>query len=178
MFVAQSAQFFGKECEIIMKKQILDAISKNSRYSTEDLAAMLATDEDTVKKEIKEMEDANVICGYPTLINWDQTDCEKVTALIEVKVTPQRDMGFNKVAERIYRFEEVESVYLMSGGFDLTVLIQGKSMKEVARFVSEKLSTLEYVNSTATYFVLKKYKEHGLIMSNEKHESERMLITP
>lgn len=161
-----------------MKKQILDAISKNSRFSTEDLAAMLAADEDTIKKEIKEMEDANVICGYPTLINWEQTDCERVTALIEVNVTPQRDMGFNKVAERIYRFEEVESVYLMSGGFDLTVIIQGKSMKEVARFVSEKLSTLEYVNSTATYFVLKKYKEHGLIMSNEKHESERMLITP
>ena len=141
-----------------MKKQILDAIQKNGRYSTEDLAAMLATDEETIKKEIKEMEDANVICGYPTLINWDQTDCELVTALIEVKVTPQRNMGFNKVAERIYRFEEVESVYLMSGGFDLTVVIQGKSMKEVARFVSEKLSTLESVNSTSTYFVLKKYK--------------------
>ncbi len=161
-----------------MKKQILDAISRNSRFSTEDLAAMLAVDEETVKKEIKEMEDANVICGYPTLINWEMTDCEKVTALIEVKVTPQRDMGFNKVAERIYRFEEVESVYLMSGDFDLTVIIQGKSMKEVARFVSEKLSTLEYVNSTATYFVMKKYKEYGHIMSNEKHESERMLITP
>ena len=161
-----------------MKKQILDAIQKNGRYSTEDLAAMLATDEHTIKKEIKEMEDANVICGYPTLINWDQTDCELVTALIEVKVTPQRNMGFNKVAERIYRFEEVESVYLMSGGFDLTVVIQGKSMKEVARFVSEKLSTLESVNSTSTYFVLKKYKEHGLIMTDEKHESERMLITP
>lgn len=161
-----------------MKKKILDAISKNSRFSTEDLAAMLATDVGTITKEIEEMEEANVICGYPTLINWDQTDCERVTALIEVKVTPQRDMGFNKVAERIYRFEEVESVYLMSGGFDLTVIIEGKSMKEVSRFVSEKLSTLEYVNSTATYFVLKKYKEHGLIMSKEKHESERMLITP
>ena len=161
-----------------MKKKILDAISKNSRFSTEDLAAMLATDVGTITKEIREMEEASVICGYPTLINWDQTDCERVTALIEVKVTPQRDMGFNKVAERIYRFEEVESVYLMSGGFDLTVIIEGKSMKEVSRFVSEKLSTLEYVNSTATYFVLKKYKEHGLIMSKEKHESERMLITP
>ena len=161
-----------------MKKKILDAISKNSRFSTEDLAAMLATDVGTITKEIQEMEEANVICGYPTLINWDQTDCERVTALIEVKVTPQRDMGFNKVAERIYRFEEVESVYLMSGGFDLTVIIEGKSMKEVSRFVSEKLSTLEYVNSTATYFVLKKYKEHGFIMSKEKHESERMLITP
>lgn len=161
-----------------MRKQILDAISKNSRLSTADLAAMLATDEDTIKNEIKEMEEGNVICGYPTLINWDQTDCEKVTALIEVKVTPQRDMGFNRVAERIYRFEEVESVYLMSGGFDLMVIIQGKSMKEVARFVSEKLSAMEYVNSTATHFVIKKYKEHGLVMSKEKEKAERMLITP
>lgn len=161
-----------------MKKQILDAISKNSRISTEDLAAMLDTQKEVVEKEIKEMEEAKVICGYPTLINWDQTDYEKVTALIEVKVTPQRDMGFHKVAERIYKFEEVESVYLMSGGFDLTVMIEGKSMKEVSRFVSEKLSTLEYVTSTATYFVLKKYKEHGLAMADEKHGTERMLITP
>ena len=156
----------------MIKKQILDAISMNSRRSTEDLAAMLNTGTDTIEQENK------VICGYPTLINWDKTDCEKVTALIEVKVTPQRDMGFNKVAERIYKFEEVESVYLMSGGFDLTVVIQGKSMKEVSRFVTEKLSTLEYITSTATYFVLKKYKEHGLIMTDEKHDSERMLITP
>ena len=158
----------------MLKKQILDAISKNSRYSLEDLASMLGTDVNTVAKEIEEMEENKVICGYPTLINWDKTDCERVTALIEVKVTPQRDMGFNKVAERIYRFDEVEAVYLMSGGFDLTVIIEGKSMKEVARFVSEKLSTLEYVTSTATYFVLKKYKEHGLIMADEHHDSERM----
>lgn len=162
----------------MLKKQILDAISKNSRYSLEDLASMLGTDVNTVAKEIEEMEENKVICGYPTLINWDKTDCERVTALIEVKVTPQRDMGFNKVAERIYKFDEVEAVYLMSGGFDLTVMIEGKSMKEVARFVSEKLSTLEYVTSTATYFVLKKYKEHGLIMADEHHDSERMLITP
>ena len=162
----------------MLKKQILDAISKNSRYSLEDLASMLGTDVNTVAKEIEEMEENKVICGYPTLINWDKTDCERVTALIEVKVTPQRDMGFNKVAERIYRFDEVEAVYLMSGGFDLTVMIEGKSMKEVARFVSEKLSTLEYVTSTATYFVLKKYKEHGLVMTDEHHDSERMLIIP
>lgn len=161
-----------------MKKQILDALSLNSRLSTEDLAAMLGEDKETVEREIKVMEDSKVICGYPTLINWDLTDCEKVTALIEVKVTPQRDMGFNKVAERIYKFEEVESVYLMSGGFDLTVIIEGRSMKEVARFVTEKLSTLEYVTSTATYFVLKKYKEHGVTMAEEKRDAERMLITP
>ena len=162
----------------MIKKQILDAISMNSRRSTEDLAAMLNTGTDTIEHEIKEMEDNKVICGYPTLINWDRTDCEKVTALIEVKVTPQRDMGFNKVAERIYKFEEVESVYLMSGSFDLTVIIEGKSMKEVSRFVTEKLSTLEYITSTATYFVLKKYKDHGTIMVSETDKKERQLITP
>lgn len=161
-----------------MRKQILDAISRNGRFSTEDLSALLATDKDTVESCIKEMEDEGVICGYPTLINWDNTEFEKVTAIIEVKVTPQRDMGFNKIAERIYRFEEVESLYLMSGGFDLTVIIAGRSMKEVARFVTEKLSTLEYINSTATYFVLKKYKEHGLVMEKKENEAERMLITP
>ena len=154
-----------------LREKILNTISKNSRYSAKELAAMLGSDETAVTNELKQMEQENVICGYPTLINWDKTDCEKVTALIEVKVTPQRDMGFNK-------FDEVESVYLMSGGFDLTVTISGKSMKEVARFVSEKLSTLEYVNSTATYFVLKKYKEHGVEMTGEHHESERMLIIP
>lgn len=159
-------------------KNILDIIGKNSRFSAEDLAAMLETDSETVENEIKTMEKNKVICGYPTLINWDNTDYEKVTALIEVNVTPQRDMGFNKVAERIYKFEEVESVYLMSGDFDLTVIIQGRSMKEVARFVSEKLSTLEYVNSTATYFVMKKYKEHGIIIEEEHDKKERMLVTP
>lgn len=161
-----------------MRKEILDIISKNSRYTTEELAAMLGTDKETVGHEIKEMEEEKIICGYPALINWDNTNHEMVTALIEVNVTPQRDMGFNKVAERIYKFEEVESVYLMSGGFDLTVIIQGKSMKDVARFVSEKLSTLEYVNSTATYFVLKKYKEHGITMEEGHDEKERMLVTP
>ena len=161
-----------------MKKEILDIINYNSRISNKDIAAMTNSSEEEVAAEIKQMEDNKVICGYPTLINWDNTDCEKVTALIEIKVTPQRDMGFNKVAERIYKFEEVESVYLMSGAYDLTVIIEGKSMKEVSRFVTEKLSTLEYVTSTATYFVLKKYKEHGVIMTDENRDTERMLITP
>lgn len=161
-----------------MKKEILDIINYNSRISNKDIAAMTNSSEEEVAAQIKQMEDNKVICGYPTLINWDNTDCEKVTALIEIKVTPQRDMGFNKVAERIYKFEEVESVYLMSGAYDLTVIIEGKSMKEVSRFVTEKLSTLEYVTSTATYFVLKKYKEHGVIMTDENRDTERMLITP
>ena len=137
---------------------------------------MLATDVGTITKEIQEMEEANVICGYPTLINWDQTDCERVTALIEVKVTPQRDMGFNKVAERIYRFEEVESVYLMSGGFDLTVIVEGKTMKDVAMFVSEKLAVQEYVLSCSTHFVLKKYKEHGTIFKEREFDDREVIF--
>ena len=162
----------------MLKKQILDAISKNSRYSLEELAAMLGTDVKNVAKEIEEMEESKVICGYPTLINWDKTDCEKVSAVIEVKVAPQRGLGFDKIAERIYRFEEVESVSLMSGAYDLSVTIEGKSMKEVAIFVHEKLAPLEAVLSTSTSFVLKKYKEHGVTLANRKKIEGRMKITP
>ena len=160
-----------------MREKILEAIDKNSKLTVEELAVMLDEKESVVKSEIEQMEKENIICGYPTLINWDKTDCEKVTALIEVKVAPQRGLGFDRIAERIYKFDEVEDVYLMSGGFDLTVMIEGKSMKEVSQFVSEKLAPLESVLSTATYFVLKKYKEHGLTLVETKQD-ERMLITP
>ena len=161
-----------------MREKILRNIAKNGKLSSEDLAAMLSSSEEEIEKEIKAMEKEGVICGYPTLINWDQTDCERVTALIEVEVTPERHRGFDKIAERIYQFDEVESVYLMSGGFDLTVIIDGRSMKEVARFVTTKLAPMESIKSTATYFVLKKYKEHGLPMVEEKSGDERQLITP
>lgn len=161
-----------------MREEILKNMAKNAKLTSADLAAMLDAEEKEVEKEIQAMEKEGIICGYPALINWDKTDCERVTALIEVKVAPQRGLGFDKVAERIYQFEEVESVYLMSGEFDLTVIIDGKSMKEVAHFVSTKLSPLESVLSTATYFVLKKYKEHGLPMEKVKSKDERMLITP
>ena len=123
------------------------------------------------------MEKEHIICGYHTLINWDNTSDEKVVALIEVKGTPQRGMGFDKIAERIYQYNEVNAVYLMSGAYDFTVFIEGKTMREVALFVSEKLSTLESVLSTATHFVLKKYKDHGTILVQEVQD-ERMLITP
>ena len=131
-----------------------------------------------IQETIARMEEEGIICGYPTLINWDCTDNEMVTALIEVNVALHRETGFDKVAERIYQFDEVESVYLMSGSFDLTVILEGKSMKEVARFVTTKLSPIEEVVNTSTFFVLKKYKEHGLLMVREKNEQERMLITP
>ncbi len=160
-----------------MREKILSAIDKNSKLTAKDLAAMLGSSEEEVSAVIKQLEEETIICGYPTLINWDKTESEKVTALIEVKVTPQRGQGFDKIAERIYKFDEVESVYLMSGGFDLTVIIEGKSMKEVANFVSIKLAPLEAVLSTATHFVLKKYKEHGLPLVHDSKD-ERMLITP
>lgn len=161
-----------------MRERILSHISKDGKLSTEDLAAMLSATPEEIRAEIEAMEKEGIICGYPTLINWDKTDCERVTALIEVKVTPERGRGFDKLAERIYQFEEVESVYLMSGGFDLTVIIDGRGMKEVARFVSTKLAPMESVMSTATYFVMKKYKEHGLPLVEKKTDDERQLITP
>lgn len=162
----------------MLEQQILKNISKNARMTTEDLAAMLDASPEEIEESIRHMEESGIICGYPALINWDNTGQEVVTALIEVKVTPQRGRGFDKVAERIYQFDEVASVYLMSGGFDLTVIIEGKSMKEVARFVTTKLSPMESIMSTATYFVLKKYKEHGLPLVRESREDERMLIAP
>ena len=160
-----------------MREKILAIIEKNSRIDLKDLAALLGESEAAVANEIANMEKENIICGYHTMINWDNTGNEKVIALIEVKVTPQRGMGFDKIAERIYQYSEVNSVYLMSGAFDFTVIIEGKTMREVAQFVSEKLSPMDSVLSTATHFVLKKYKDHGTIMY-EKPGDERMMITP
>jgi DNA-binding Lrp family transcriptional regulator len=160
-----------------MRQKILTAIDRNSKISAADLAIMLGTSEEEITTIIKQLEEETVICGYPTLINWDKVECERVTALIELKVTPQRGLGFDKIAERIYQFDEVQSVYLMSGGFDLTVILEGKTMREVANFVSEKLAPMEAILSTATHFVLKKYKEHGLPLVQTKQD-ERMLITP
>lgn len=160
-----------------MREKILAAIDKNSKQSAEDLAIMLGTNENDISNTIKQLEDEHIICGYPTLINWDKVKCERVTALIEVKVTPQRGLGFDKIAERIYQFDEVQSVYLMSGGFDLTVIIEGKTMREVANFVAAKLAPMDAVQSTATHFVLKKYKEHGLPLVQVRQD-ERMLISP
>ena len=160
-----------------MREKILAIIEKNSRIDLKDLAALLGESEAAVANEIADMEKENIICGYHTMINWDNTGNEKVIALIVVKVTPQRGMGFDKIAERNYQYSEVNSVYLMSGAFDFTVIIEGKTMREVAQFVSEKLSPMDSVLSTATHFVLKKYKDHGTIMY-EKPGDERMMITP
>lgn len=160
-----------------MREKILAFIEKNSRIDLKELAIVLGVDVATVMNELEAMEAEHVICGYHTLINWDKTGIEKVTAMIEVRVTPQRGMGFDKVAERIYNYPEVESVYLISGGFDFMVILEGKTLREVSQFVSEKLSPLDSVLSTKTNFILKKYKDHGTVMA-EPGRDERMKITP
>ena len=159
-----------------MREKILNVIEKNSRIDIKELAIILGYSEIDVANELKAMEEEGIICGYHTLIDWDKTSIEKVSALIEVKVTPQRGQGFDNIAERIYKYPEVNAVYLISGGFDLLVSLEGKTLKEVSLFVSDKLSTLETVISTSTHFVLKKYKDHGTIIGAQKVD-EREKIT-
>ena len=159
-----------------MKEKILAIIEKNSKISIEDLAVLLGESVDQVANAVMEMEKDKVICGYHTIINWNKITSEKVNALIEVKVTPQRQLGVDKLAERIYNYPEVTAVYLMSGGFDFAVFIEGKTLQEIAEFVTSRLSTIEGVLSTATHFVLKTYKEHGTVLVEEPTR-ERQLIT-
>ena len=172
-----------------MREKILTFIEKNSRINLKELAIMLGVDEASVANEIAAMEQENVICGYHTLIDWDKAGLEKVTAMIEVRVTPQRGMGFDKIAaavknpvkrkiaERIYNYPEVKSVYLISGGFDLMVTLEGKTLREVSQFVTDKLSTLDQVLSTKTNFILKKYKDHGTIMAAPVKSDERGIMS-
>lgn len=161
-----------------MKKEILDILENDSRITVEDIAQRLGTDTKAVFDVIAEMEEKNIICGYSTLINWDRTDREYVCAMIEVKVTPQRERGFEKIAERIAGFEQVKAVYLMSGAYDLLIMLEAKNIKDIAHFVSNKLSTLDSILSTATHFILKKYKDHGVILEKENSSDERMIISP
>ena len=141
----------------------LKLLEDNANLTHEQLAVMCQKEVGDIKKMIKQYEDEGIILGYKTMIDWDKTDREYVSALIEVKITPQRDRGFDRVAERIYSYPEVQSLYLMSGGYDLAVQIEGKTMKEVAYFVAQKLAPIEDVISTATHFVLRKYKDKGVI---------------
>lgn len=159
-----------------MREELLLIIEKNSRIDLKELAVILGVEEIEVVNELAAMEAEGIICGYHTLINWEKTSIEKVNALIEVRVTPQRGQGFDSIAERIYKYSEVHAVYLISGGYDLLVTLEGKSLKEISGFVSDKLSTLDSVLSTATHFILKKYKDHGTILAEE--EDEREMITP
>jgi len=160
-----------------VRERLLAIVEKNSRIDIKELAIIMGEAEIDVANELKKLEEEGVICGYHTLIDWEKTSIEKVSALIEVRVTPQRGQGFDNIAERIYKYPEVNSVYLISGGYDLLVSLEGRSLKEVSSFVSDKLSTLDSVLSTATHFILKKYKDHGTIL-NQKLSDERMKITP
>ena len=158
-------------------EEILEVLEKNSRYTDKEIAVMTGKTVEEVREAIRDYEERSIIAGYTTLINWENTGRETVTALIEVQITPQRGVGFDKVAERIYKFPQVKACYLMSsGGFDLTVIVEGKTMKEVAMFVSDKLSIQEYVTGTATHFVLKKYKDHGTIFREKKTDNREMLF--
>ena len=161
----------------MLEEKVLGIIEKNSRVSTREMAVVLGTQEIEIINALQRLEEAGIICGYHTMIDWDKTDIDKVTALIEVRVTPQRGKGFDDIAERIYKYPEVNSVYLISGGYDLLVTLEGKSLRDVSGFVSSKLSTLDTVISTATHFILKKYKDDGIIFEQKKKD-ERMKVMP
>jgi DNA-binding Lrp family transcriptional regulator len=158
-------------------KELLKILQDDCKINPEQISIMLGMGIEEVKARIKELEENKTIIKYHTLVNWEKAGEEIVAALIDVKVAPQRGVGFDTVAERIYRFPEVKSVYLMSGGYDLSVLIEGKTMKEVALFVAMKLATIEHVQSTATHFVLKKYKQEGVILE-DKEEDRRLVVSP
>jgi DNA-binding Lrp family transcriptional regulator len=157
-------------------EEILEILEKDCKIGEEQIATMLGKSVEEIHNTINKLEKDNIIVGYQTLINWEKTEKEKVTAFIEVKVTPQRGQGFDKVAERIYLFPEVKACYLMSGGFDLSVIIEGNTMKEVALFVAEKLAPLESVLSTATHFVLKKYKDKGVVFEEEPEDDRESVV--
>ncbi len=158
-----------------MREELLKTIEKNSRIDLRELAVLLGVSEVDVANELSAMEAEGIICGYHTLINWENTSVEKVSALIEVRVTPQRGQGFDHIAERIYNYPEVDAVYLISGGYDLLISLDGKSLKEIAMFVSDKLSALDSVLSTATHFILKKYKDHGTVLAKRASDEREMI---
>ncbi|CUH96188.1 hypothetical protein P22_2277 [Propionispora sp. 2/2-37] len=158
-------------------KELLELLEKNHTLPLEKLAIMLNKPQEEVASLIKQLEKEKIIVKYHTIINWEKAGVDSVTAIIAVKITPQREVGFDAIAERIYRFPEVRSLYLMSGAYDLQVMIEGNSLKEVATFVSTKLSTIEGVVSTTTHFMLKKYKEAHVIME-DREEDHRLVISP
>ncbi len=159
-----------------LQMQILHLLQEDCRIPLEKIAVMTGAELDKVAAAIEEMERSGVILRYAPVINWDRTDRERVEAMIEVRVTPQRDQGFDAIARRVYRFDEVKSVFLMSGAYDLLLLVEAPTLKELAFFVSTKLSTLEHVTGTATHFVLKRYKSDGVIFEGEDAD-KRLVVT-
>ncbi|WP_251444790.1 Lrp/AsnC family transcriptional regulator [Vermiculatibacterium agrestimuris] len=159
-----------------MDTKLLQLLEADCTLTPDQLSAMTGMSVEAVKTAIKGYEDERLILGYQAVVDWDRTQREAVTALIEVKVTPQRGDGFDRIAQRIYQYDEVESLYLMSGAFDFTVIISGRTLKEVAHFVGEKLSTIDEVTSTATHFILRKYKENHLVFEKREEQQERFVL--
>lgn len=160
-----------------LRKEILRNLETNSRINIAELAVLLDVEKAAIANEVARMEREKIICGYHTLIDWEKAGEELVNALIEVRVTPQRERGFDKTAERICNYPEVSAVYLISGNYDLLVTIEGKTLGSVSKFVSEKLASIDEVVNTETYFILKKYKDHGSVMF-QKERSERIPVMP
>ncbi|CQR46005.1 Leucine-responsive regulatory protein [Paraliobacillus sp. PM-2] len=159
--------------------ELLKLLEKNGRLEMDTIARMIDLPVDQTKEMMEKLENESAILGYSTLINWAKVlKYEGVTAMIDVKVTPTRGAGFDKIAERIYRFPEVKALYLMSGAYDLSVSVEGKTMMEISRFVSDKLSTLDTVVSTTTHFVLKKYKHDGIVFEDQDGKDKRMMVSP
>lgn len=156
--------------------EILKLLEEDGRYTAKEIAAMLGRDEAAVAQAIATCEEDNTILGYMALVDWERAESENVTALIEVKIAPQRGDGFDRIAERIYQYEEVESLYLMSGSFDLAVFITGQSLKEISQFVYQHLATIEGVTSTATHFIMKKYKDKRRVFEKLPEQEERVLF--
>lgn len=167
----------GKTMYNELKEKILKIIEKNNKLTDEEVAVMLGVATEEVAVAVKELEADKIICGYHTLINWDKTGDDEVSAIIELRVNPQRGSGFDRIAEKVYQFPEVETVFLMSGGFDFMVQLKKAPMKEIALFVAKRLSVIDEVQSTTTHFVLKRYKDHGTLFVDED-EDKRMVLTP
>lgn len=158
-------------------RELLRLLEANCRRSPESLAVLLDVSVEEVNEALRRLEEQGIIVKYSALINWEKVQEDRVTAMIDVKVTPKRDVGFDEVARRISQFPEVTALYLMSGTYDLSVVVEGRSMKEIAAFVSEKLATLDSVISTTTHFIMKKYKHDGVIF-DERRDDRRMVVTP
>ncbi len=158
-------------------KELLEVLEHNSRISVSELASMFQKSEYEIEKEIERLEREKIILSYGALINWERFGNDTVTAIIEINLTPQREVGFDAIAERIYRFDEVKTVYLMSGNFDLLVIIEGKSLKDVANFVATRLSTIDGITQTRSHFILKPYKKDGIII-NDEEKDRRLVVSP
>ncbi|MBN1775554.1 MAG: Lrp/AsnC family transcriptional regulator [Clostridiales bacterium] len=161
---------------MINRQELLELVERNARISASELAVMIGADEKAVSEELASLHEDNIILGYAAIINWDKTDRESVTALIEIRITPQRNKGFDQIARQLFRYPQVTSCYLMSGGFDLMIIIEDSTLREVASFIAEKVAPIEGVVSTSTHFILKKYKSNGIIFDAKMTDDRETIV--